>query len=791
MRQALSRLLALLVLVPVLLVPVLSSTSGAHSHCARSGPQGAGFKVTVCITAPSEGAVLSGTVPVTTSVTTSDGRDARAVVYSLDDRYLLTDSQPPFTFLLPTERWVDDPDRALSAQAKVDWSSGTFTSEAAVVTVGFANGVTEPPPRAKTFVPRTADPGPGEPLVVASVGDGVDGRSFADDVIGLIDSWDPDLVLYLGDVYERGTYTEFVNWSDDSRWGRFDDITNPAPGNHEYETPRADGYFDYWEGPRKFYSFDAGGWHIVTVNSNGEEVPTELGSPQYEWLANDLWRDDSDCALAFYHHSLFTLSRSGASWMWPIWELLADGGVDVSLSAHEHNYVRWKPLDEGGAYDPQGVTSFIVGTGGHYRYPFTQTDDRAAKGIDSGFGALRLELWSDHAVFEFFGSGGALLDTGTISCTPAVDDKPPTTPQVTAIVTGAHEVDLSWPASSDNVAVDGYRVYRGGGLVATLGPGELGYSDVCLAAETAYSYEVEAFDAAGNSARSSPTPVMTPAESDVTAPSIPGGVMAEPVNPYRIRILWAASDDDTGVCSYEVTRDGVLVGTTTTTSLFDSDLAPDTSYSYKVRALDAAGNVSDPGVVVGETPPLIFADDFETGGLSRWTKIDELYVDTDLVHSGTFAARARGVNDTAHAIRRLGAEESDLHGSAWFRLVSKGPDDAVNLLRFRTSTGSGVVSVYLSPTGKLAVRNEVARTRVVSQVAIAPGSWHELQLHVVVNDSEGEIEVWLDGSGISALSGAAPLGTVPVSRLQIGEHVDGRTFDVAFDDVAADTTYIR
>jgi chitodextrinase len=788
MRRAIVRTLAFL--IPVLVVPAVFGTSSAGGHCARSGPQGGGFKVTVCITAPAEGAVLSGDSPVTATATTSDGRKVHSLRFFLDGKYVLTDFQGPFEFLLPTAQWVDDPLRALSVQARVRSSSDWFYSEEAAISVGFSNGVSVPPPRPRTFEPREPQPASQQPLVVAAVGDGVDGGTIAGQVIEQIDSWNPDMLLYLGDVYDRGTYTEFVNWAGDERWGRFYSITNPAPGNHEYQTKNAAGYLRYWASPPNYFAADTGDWHIVSLDSSEEFNQTQPGTGQYDWLADDLWYGDANCSLVFFHHSPFDLSSEGGTTrMRPIFSLAAGAGVDLVVSAHDHNYIRWKPMAAGGIADPDGTTAFVVGTGGHFLYPFERSDSRVARGIDSNFGALRLELWQDRADFAWVTKGGAVLDSGTVPCSPAQDHQPPTAPELQANATAPDQIDLEWSESTDNRGIDGYRVYRDGGLLATLGPDRLTYADICLPPATSFSYEVEAFDASSNVARSEPAVASTDARSDFTPPGVPPDLTVTAVDAYELKIDWGPAIDDVGVCSYRVKRDGSPLVVTKKTHVRDGDLEPDTSYTYEVRSVDAAGNVSEPADVVGKTPPLLFTDDFETGDLSAWNVVQGLEIETDPVHAGKYAVRASGRYHPAYGVRDLAVGEPDLYARVWFRTIEE-IRDPVTLLRLRGG-GSGIAAVGLSEEGQLSLLNEFTGSYDVSSIQVSSGTWHRLQLRVEVEGDDSRIGVWYDGSRVGALSGPTSLGTTAVGRVQIGEHQDRRMFEFVLDDVAADTTFIR
>ncbi|KQV04731.1 glycosyl hydrolase family 5 [Kitasatospora sp. Root187] len=173
------------------------------------------------------------------------------------------------------------------------------------------------------------------------------------------------------------------------------------------------------------------------------------------------------------------------------------------------------------------------------------------------------------------------------------DTVAPTAPTVLASSSvTASGATLSWTASTDNVGVTGYQIFRNGVQVGT--SATTSYTDSGLTASTAYSYTVKARDAAGNvSAASAALSVTTSAGTgDTTAPSVPTGLVASNVTTTGLTLGWAASTDNVGVTGYQVFRNGVQVGTSATTSYADSGLTAATAYSYTVRARDAAGNVS-------------------------------------------------------------------------------------------------------------------------------------------------------------------------------------------------------
>ena len=119
----------------------------------------------------------------------------------------------------------------------------------------------------------------------------------------------------------------------------------------------------------------------------------------------------------------------------------------------------------------------------------------------------------------------------------------------------------------------------------------------------------------------------------------------------------------------------------------------------------------------------------------------------------------------------------------WFNLQSA--SSQVNLLRHRTAADASLAYVFLTPTGALGLRNDIAATTTTSSTVVTPGVWHQLELHTLVNGTSSVIEVWLDGVRVDSLSSStANLGTTPIAKIQIGEVQAARTYNVAIDDVA-------
>jgi len=200
--------------------------------------------------------------------------------------------------------------------------------------------------------------------------------------------------------------------------------------------------------------------------------------------------------------------------------------------------------------------------------------------------------------FGFQGThGGAVgpianVQVNGIACGDEGDTEAPTVPtNLAAPSKTATSVNLTWTASTDNVGVTGYDIYRDGVMVGS--STTTSYADTGLTASTTYQYQVRAKDAAGNlSALSAALAVTTNAGTDTQPPTVPTNLAAPSKTATSVNLTWTASTDNVGVTGYDIYRDGVMVGSSTTTSYADTGLTASTTYQYQVRAKDAAGNLS-------------------------------------------------------------------------------------------------------------------------------------------------------------------------------------------------------
>jgi len=191
------------------------------------------------------------------------------------------------------------------------------------------------------------------------------------------------------------------------------------------------------------------------------------------------------------------------------------------------------------------------------------------------------------------------LTTSVVPTPVAADPTAPSTPtNLVATANGRTRADLAWSASTDNVGVTSYAIYRDAVLVATVAGSATAWSDFSLSPGTTYAYTVKAVDAAANASASSSASQTTTQNgnggSDTTAPSVPTGLAVSVATSKQLNLAWTASTDNVGVQGYRVYRDGLQIGTVPvgTTSFADTGLAGGSAHAYTVAAVDGSGNAS-------------------------------------------------------------------------------------------------------------------------------------------------------------------------------------------------------
>jgi chitodextrinase len=396
-------------------------------------------------------------------------------------------------------------------------------------------------------------------------------------------------------------------------------------------------------------------------------------------------------------------------------------------------------------------------------------------------------------------SGFSGLQSATTPAAP--DTTPPTAPTAsTATAVSASQINLAWSASTDNVGVTGYRVERcqGAGcssFVQVAAPIGTSFNDIGLAPSTSYSYRVRAADAAGNlSGFSGVQSATTPAAADTTPPSVPTGVTATAASPNAINLAWTASTDNVGVTGYRVERcqgagcsNFVQIATPSGTTFNDTGLAAATSYSYRVRATDAAGNLSGYSSVQSTTThsapsTLVAAYAFDEGlgpsaadasgngntgaiGSAAWVPTGKF--GNALSFNGTNARVT--VNDSASldltAAMTLEAWVFPTVGGGWRDVIYKAPDDTY-YLESSSDSGRPATGGTFSPS-------------LFGTSALPLNVWS----HLAATLDAGTLRLYVNGVQVASQPVFAPISTSTGALTIGGDAVYGQYFAGRIDEV--------
>ncbi|GAB3676068.1 hypothetical protein GCM10027589_46220 [Actinocorallia lasiicapitis] len=301
--------------------------------------------------------------------------------------------------------------------ADYDSRESGSTAPQLVLTTG-----TSPSPTPTT----TTTPPSGDPVLVGA-GDIADSGSGDTATAALLDSI-PGTVFTTGDnVYTNGTASEFSSYYNPT-WGRHKARTRPAPGNHDYNTSGATGYYGYFgaaagDPSKGYYSYDIGSnWHAVVINSNCGSISGGCGAggAQEQWLRADLAASNRPCTVAFWHHPLYTSGSNHApsTSMRPIFQALYDGNADLVVTGHNHQYERFAPMNATGGLDTaRGIRSIVAGMGGAPYYGFGTIQPNSEARNSDTHGVLKLTLHANSYDWQFVPEAGkTYADSGTTAC---------------------------------------------------------------------------------------------------------------------------------------------------------------------------------------------------------------------------------------------------------------------------------------------------------------------------------------------------------------------------------------
>lgn len=236
--------------------------------------------------------------------------------------------------------------------------------------------------------------------------------------------------------------------------------------------------------------------------------------------------------------------------------------------------------------------------------------------------------------------------------------------QLVSTVATEHTIKLTWNASTDNVDVTGYDVYRNGEKIGAVSGLTNSYRDVALQPGTSYQYVIKAHDEAGNESSSSTKLTTNTKALDLLQPTTPLNLAVTDSGINTIALEWSAASDNRGITGYLIYRDTVLIGMTTATTFQDGDLRPGTTYTYTVKAKDSSLNVSAASAAdttmtksPSMTDNLLFNPGFESiesGMPGGWTCEQSQYCASDMAEKRSGEASLRISGDTG----------------AWFGIIS-------------------------------------------------------------------------------------------------------------------------
>jgi acid phosphatase type 7 len=631
----------------VALYPAALSPERIYAHYAASGRDQTPPAVT--LTAPANGSLTNDSTPTFAGIASTAVGDSATVTVEIFAGGG-TGGTPVQT--LTATRAADG---SYAVDASPALGDGTYTAQARQADSGDNTGVSS----ANTF---TIDPGASPPPppptpdpVLVGAGDIADCGTGVDDdaTANILDGLPAATVMTLGDnAYPDGTPAEFQCYHE--TWGRHKARTRPSVGGHEYATPGASGYFDYFgaaAGNRGegWYSYDLGEWHVIVLNTWCAEFSSTCGpgTPQYAWLLADLAAHQTACTIAYWHIGLFSSGKVHGSnaRVRPLWEALYEYGVEAVVNGNEHVYERFLPQTPSGVLDPSyGITQFTVGVGGYMFYDFAQILPNSAARNNTAFGVLKLTLHPGSYDWEFLPiAGRTYTDSGTASChgapgTPPVDTTPPNV-ALTSPAGGSSTSDATptfagsagtAPGDEPNITV---KVYSGGAATGTplqtltatrAADGSYSVEAAAALGLGTYTAQAEQADAAGNTGRSAAA-TFAVVEADpplVTLTEPADGSSTTDTTPTFAGTAGTAPGDEASVSVkvYAGTgASGTPLQTLAATPAADGSFAVDAAsalaggtYTAQAEQSDAAGNTgrSAPATfsVLDTTAPVVTLD---------------------------------------------------------------------------------------------------------------------------------------------------------------------------------------
>jgi alpha-tubulin suppressor-like RCC1 family protein len=238
----------------------------------------------------------------------------------------------------------------------------------------------------------------------------------------------PEAVLALGDTQNDSRASIDVYRANYAlSWGALRHMTYPIRGNHEYRTPGAAGYVEYFaQMSPSYWSTDMGGWRLIALDSWCQGLLSagcSATSPQAVWLTSELANAKAQgrCAVVIMHHPLVSSGRHASTIVQHFWKAAVDGGADLVLSGHDHIYERFSPLDNTGAptTDGTGTPLIIAGLGGARATPIVSQQPGSQFVFNADHGVVSLTFTPTTYSWGFVSAvDNSISDSGTANCIP-------------------------------------------------------------------------------------------------------------------------------------------------------------------------------------------------------------------------------------------------------------------------------------------------------------------------------------------------------------------------------------
>jgi Calcineurin-like phosphoesterase len=437
-----SVLVAATVLVPAVAqaAPTCGTSSG-HTLCVEVGdPTPTGERTITVTDSPNNGVVFATWVP-------SGGAAVRLI-----QMYAPSPSTSDYSFVWPTQKY-------LNGSGTLSLQQGSISSAAVMISVtlsniGNATDFQHNPSDWMHYLPARWD-GATDPHILA-VGDGPSNEATSNKMANHIATVDPPLFLFLGDIYETGTFTENLNHYGVSNidhpgsgtlWGATADTTQPTLGNHEKVNIPA--WMDYWHGHPLYTSWTWGGVLFLDLNSSQNMT---VAHAEYNYAQSVLNNPGNPaCIVAMYHEAAVTSNTTIASNESDMWKLLANNGVDLVLNGHQHNMQEYKPLDANFTAGTANahMVQLISGAGGHALSSNSKVLPGARIAWSQGKTAGLLDLTLDGAAngnaatsisWQWQDVTGGYLHDGSVDCGSAANHAP--------VVNAGPDQTIKLPASS-------------------------------------------------------------------------------------------------------------------------------------------------------------------------------------------------------------------------------------------------------------------------------------------------------------------------------------------------------